>query len=78
MKTLSKQEKDKEIKCSETKNAATSSKSHPSGDNSKSPTKKMVKTTDTKKPISTDAASKGTSNDSNGGLRKKSVQLSTG
>ena len=77
-KTASKQEKDKEIKCSETKNAATTSKSHPSGDKSKSPVKKMVKTIDTKKPVSTDAASKGTSTDSNDGQRKKSVHLSTG
>lgn len=76
-KTLSKQEKDKEIKSSETKNAA-AMKSHPSGDKSKSPAKKMVKTIDTKKPVSTDAASKGTSTDSNDGQRRQSVQLSTG
>ena len=75
-KTPTKQGKDKEIKCSETKNATTTSKSHSSGDKSKSPAKKMVKTVDTKKPVSTDT--KGTSTDSNGGKRKKSVQLSTG
>lgn len=77
-KTPSKQGKDKEIKFSETKRAATTiSKSHPSGDKTKAAAKKMVKTIDAKKPVSTNAASKGTSTDSNGGQRK-SVQLSTG
>lgn len=76
-KTPSKQGKDEEIKFSENKNSATTSKSHPSGDKSKSAAKKTVKTIDAKKPVSTDVASKRTSTDSNAGQRK-SVQLSTG
>jgi len=73
-KTASKQEKDKEIKFSETKNATTTS---PSGDKSKSAAKKTVKTIDAKKPVSTDVASRRTSTDSNTGQRKN-IQLSTG
>ena len=76
-KTPSKQEKDKEVKFSETKNAVTTLKSHPHGDNSKSAAKKTVKNMDAKKPVSSDVASKRSSTDSNTGQRK-SVQLSTG
>ena len=73
-KTPNKQGKDKEIKCSESKNATiTISKSNPSED--KSAAKKIVKTVDAKKPVSTDAASKGTNADSG---HRKSTQPSTG
>lgn len=75
-KTPNKQGKDKEIKCSESKNATTTiSKSNPSEDKTKSAAKKIVKTVDAKEPVSTDAASKGTNADSG---RRKSTQPSTG
>lgn len=75
-KTPNKQGKDKEIKFTESKNAATTiSKTNPSEDKTKSAAKKIVKTVDAKKPVSTDAASKGTNADSG---RRKSTQPPTG
>lgn len=75
-KTPNKQGKDKEIKCTESKNATTTmSKSNPSEDKTKSAAKKIVKTADAKKPVSTDAASKGTNA---GSGNEKSTQSSTG
>ena len=66
--------RDKE-KPSENKNAPTA-KPLQSGEKNKTAAKKTVKTTETKKPASTNAASKGT-NTPDGG-QKKTVQLSTG
>lgn len=66
--------KDKVEKSNETKNTTTA-KPQPSGDKSKSTAKKAVKTTETKKPASTTAASKGISTVDGG--QKKNAQPST-